>query len=73
MLNEEGARPQEGTFVRLSSTVGAVLGSVEIGEADTDQLHFHIDATQQGNRLEGFWKIYELPELHGRFVVWKQP
>ena len=72
VLNEEGARPQEGTFVRLSSTVGAVLGSVEIGEADTDQLHFHIDATQQGNRLEGFWTIYELPELHGRFVVWKQ-
>ncbi len=73
VLNEEGARPQEGTFVRLSSTVGAVLGSVEIGEADTDQLHFHIDATQEGNRLEGFWKIYELPELHGRFIVWKQP
>ena len=72
VLNEEGARPQKGTFVRLSSTVGAVLGSVELGEADTDQLHFHIDATQQGNRLEGFWKIYELPELHGRFVVWKQ-
>lgn len=73
VLNEEGARPREGTFVRLSSTVGAVLGSVEIGEADTDQLHFHIDATQEGNRLEGFWKIYELPELHGRFIVWKQP
>ena len=72
VLNEEGARPQEGTFVRLSSTVGAVLGSVEIGDADTDQLHFHIDATQEGNRLEGFWKIYELPELHGRFIVWKQ-
>ena len=72
VLNEEGARPQEGKFVRLSSTVGAVLGSVEIGDADTDQLHFHIDATQQGNRLEGFWKIYELPELNGRFVVWKQ-
>ena len=72
VLNEEGARPQEGKFVRLSSTVGTVLGSVEIGEADTDQLHFHIDATQQGNRLEGFWKVYELPELHGRFVVWKQ-
>lgn len=73
VLNEESARPQEGTFVRLSSTVGAVLGSVEIGEADTDQLHFHIDATQEGNRLEGFWKLYELPELHGRFIVWKQP
>lgn len=72
VLNEEGARPQEGKFVRLSSTVGAVLGSVEIGLTDTDQLHFHIDATQQGNRLEGFWKIYELPELHGRFIVWKQ-
>ncbi len=72
VLNEEGTRPQHGKFVRLSSTVGAVLGSVEIGEADTDQLHFHIDATQQGNRLEGFWKVYELPELHGRFIVWKQ-
>jgi hypothetical protein len=72
VLNEESTRPQQGNFVRLSSTVGAVLGSVEFGEADTDQLHVHIDATQQGNRLEGFWKVYELPELNGRFVVWKQ-
>lgn len=72
VLNEEGSRPQEGRFVRLSSTVGAVLGSVEFGDADTDQLHVHIDATQQGNRLEGFWKVYELPELSGRFLVWKQ-
>jgi hypothetical protein len=50
-----------------------VLGSVEYGEEGTDQLHFHIDATQKGNRLEGSWKIFEIPELSGRFVVWQQP
>ena len=72
-LNEEGARPQTGKFTRLSSTVGAVLGSVEYGAEGADQLHFHIDATQKGNRLEGTWKAFELPELSGRFVVWRQP
>jgi hypothetical protein len=72
-LNETGARPWSGTFSRLSSTVGAVLGSVEFGEEGTDQLHFHIDATQRGNRLEGTWKVFELPELSGKFVVWRQP
>lgn len=72
VLNEGGARPQRGNFVRLSSTVGTVLGSVEFGEPDTDQVHVHIDAVQEGNRLEGFWKVYELPALNGRFVVWKQ-
>ena len=72
-LNETGARPWSGRFSRLSSTVGAVLGSVEFGEEGTDQLHFHIDATQKGNRLEGTWKVFELPELSGKFVVWRQP
>jgi len=72
VLNERGARSHEGTFVRLSSTVGAVLGSVEYGEPGTDQIHFHIDATQRGDRLEGYWKLYELPELNGRFVVWRE-
>jgi hypothetical protein len=73
ILNEEGARPMSGKFTRLSSTVGAVLGSVEYGEEGADQLHFHLDATQKGNRLEGTWKAFELPELSGRFVVWLQP
>ena len=73
VVNEESARPHVGTFVRLSSTVGAVLGSAEFGAADADQLHVHIDATQQGNRLEGFWKVYELPEFNGRFLAWRQP
>jgi hypothetical protein len=72
-LNEEGARPMRGKFTRLSSTVGAVLGSVEYGEEGADQLHFHLDATQKGNRLEGTWKAFELPELSGKFVVWLQP
>jgi hypothetical protein len=72
ILNEEGARPISGKFARLSSTVGAVLGSVEYGEEGADQLHFHLDATQKGNRLEGTWKAFELPELSGRFVVWLQ-
>jgi hypothetical protein len=72
ILNEEGARPLSGKFTRLSSTVGAVLGSVEFGEKGADQLHFHLDATQKGNRLEGTWKAFELPELSGRFVVWLQ-
>ncbi len=71
VLNEESRRPREGTFVRLSSTVGAVLGSVEYGKRDADRVHVHIDATQEGNHLEGYWKIYELPELNGRFVVSK--
>ncbi|MGH9333274.1 MAG: protein O-mannosyl-transferase family, partial [Vicinamibacteria bacterium] len=31
LLNEEGTRPQSGRFTRLSSTVGAVLGSMEYG------------------------------------------
>ncbi|HEY7699284.1 MAG TPA: hypothetical protein VIE88_12760, partial [Vicinamibacteria bacterium] len=73
ILNEEGARPLTGKFTRLSSTVGAVLGSVEYGEEGADQLHFHLDATQKGNRLEGTWKAFELPELSGKFVVWLQP
>jgi hypothetical protein len=73
ILNEEGARPMSGRFTRLSSTVGAVLGSVEYGEEGADQLHFHLDATQGGNRLEGTWKVFELPELSGKFVVWLQP
>ena len=73
ILNEEGARPMSGKFTRLSSTVGAVLGSVEYGEEGADRLHFHLDATQKGNRLEGMWKAFELPELAGRFVVWLQP
>ncbi len=73
VLSEEGARPETGHFNRLSSTVGAVLGSVEYGEDGTDQVHFHIDATQRGNRLEGTWKVFEIPELKGEFVVWKQP
>jgi hypothetical protein len=73
ILNERGGSPLRGRFSRLSSTVGAVLGSVEYGEEGTDQLHFHIDATQKGNRLEGSWKIFEIPELSGRFVVWQQP
>ncbi len=73
LLNEEGARPRSGKFTRLSSTVGAVLGSVEYGEEGADQLHFHLDATQKGNRLEGTWTAFELPELSGRFVVWLQP
>jgi hypothetical protein len=73
ILNEEGARPMSGKFTRLSSTVGAVLGSVEYGEEGADQLHFHLDATQKGNRLEGTWKAFELPELSGKFVVWLQP
>jgi hypothetical protein len=72
VLGEEGARPREGRFTRLSSTVGAVLGSVEYGEPGTDQIHFHVDATQKGNRLEGTWNAFELPGLDGRFVVWKQ-
>ena len=72
LLNEEGARPMSGKFTRLSSTVGAVLGSVEYGEEGADQLHFHLDATQKGNRLEGTWKAFELPELSGKFVVWLQ-
>jgi hypothetical protein len=72
-LNEEGARPMSGKFARLSSTVGAVLGSVEYGEEGADQLHFHLDATQKGNRLEGTWKAFELHELSGSFVVWLQP
>jgi hypothetical protein len=71
-LNQQGTRPAAGRFTRLSSTVGAVLGSVEYGEDGADQLHFHIDATQRGNRLEGTWKAFELPELSGRFVVWLQ-
>ena len=69
VLNEQSRRPREGTFARLSSTVGAVLGSVEYGERDANVVHIHIDATQEGNHLEGYWKIYELPELNGRFVV----
>jgi hypothetical protein len=73
VLNEGGARPMTATFTRLSSTVGAVLGSVEYGDEGSDQLHFHLDATQKGNRLEGTWKAYELPELSGRLVVWRQP
>ena len=73
VLSEEGARPETGHFNRLSSTVGAVLGSVEYGEDGTDQVHFHIDATQRGNRLEGTWNVFEIPELRGEFVVWKQP
>jgi hypothetical protein len=73
VLNEEGARPETGRFNRLSSTVGAVLGSVEYGEPGTDQLHFHIDATQRGNRLEGTWSVFEIAGLAGEFVVWKQP
>jgi hypothetical protein len=72
ILNEEGARPLSGKFTRLSSTLGAVLGSVEFGEEGSDQLHFHLDATQKGNRLEGTWKAFELPELSGKFVVWLQ-
>ena len=68
VLNEEGARPKTGHFNRLSSTVGAVLGSVEYGEAGTDQVHFHIDATERGNRLEGTWNVFEIPELEGEFV-----
>jgi hypothetical protein len=72
ILNEEGARPLSGKFTRLSSTLGAVLGSVEFGEEGGDQLHFHLDATQKGNRLEGTWKAFELPELSGKFVVWLQ-
>ncbi len=72
ILNEGGARPVGAKFTRLSSTVGAVLGSVEYGEEGADQLHFHLDATQKGNRLEGTWKAFELPELSGRLVVWLQ-
>jgi hypothetical protein len=73
VVNEGGAMPWSGRFTRLSSTVGAVLGSVEYGEGGTDQVHFHIDATQKGNRLEGTWKVFEIPELSGKFVVWMQP
>jgi hypothetical protein len=73
VLDEEGTRPRSGRFTRLSSTVGAVLGSVELGEEGSDQLHFHVDATQKGNRLEGTWKVFEIPGLTGRFVVWLQP
>ncbi len=73
VLNEEGSHPWSGRFTRLSSTVGAVLGSVEYGENGTDQVHVHIDATQQGNRLEGTWKVFEIPNLSGKFVVWLQP
>jgi hypothetical protein len=73
VLNEGGARSMTAKFTRLSSTVGAVLGSVEYGEEGADQLHFHLDATQKGNRLEGTWKAFELPELSGRLVVWQQP
>lgn len=73
VVNENGSRPWRGAFTRLSSTVGTVLGSVEYGEPGTDQLHVHIDATQKGNRLEGTWTVYELPELSGTFVAWKQP
>jgi Protein of unknown function (DUF2723) len=72
ILNEDGARPMSAKFTRLSSTVGAVLGSVEYGDEGADQLHFHLDATQKGNRLEGTWKAFELPELSGRLVVWQQ-
>ncbi len=72
ILNEDGARPMSAKFTRLSSTVGAVLGSVEYGEEGADQLHFHLDATQKGNRLEGTWKAFELPELSGKLVVWLQ-
>jgi hypothetical protein len=72
VLNEGGARPMTAKFTRLSSTVGAVLGSVEYGDEGADQLHFHLDATQKGNRLEGTWKAFELPQLSGRLVVWQQ-
>jgi hypothetical protein len=72
LLDEEGTRPRGGRFTRLSSTLGAVLGSVELGEEGSDQLHFHVDATQKGNRLEGTWKVFEIPGLTGRFVVWLQ-
>lgn len=72
VLNAEGSRPWSGRFTRLSSTVGAVLGSVEYGESGSDQVHLHIDATQTGNRLEGTWKVFEIPELAGKFVVWQQ-
>jgi hypothetical protein len=72
VLDEEGTRPRSGRFTRLSSTVGAVLGSVELGDEESDQLHFHVDATQKGNRLEGTWKVFEIPGLTGRFVVWLQ-
>lgn len=72
-LNAAGSHPWHAPFTRLSSTVGTVLGSVEFGEAETDQIHFHLDATQTGNRLEGTWEVFEIPELSGRFIVWKQP
>jgi hypothetical protein len=71
-VNENGATPWSGTFTRLSSTVGTVLGTLEYGDAESDQLHVQLDAVQKGNRLEGTWSAYELPELSGSFVVWKQ-
>ena len=59
-----------GRFTRLSSTVGAVLGSIEYG--DRDRMHVHIDATQQGETLTGAWTVYEVPELAGEFRATKQ-
>ena len=58
-----------GRFTRLSSTVGAVLGTVVFG--DTDELHIHIDATLRGNDLSGSWTVYEIESLSGQFQVWQ--
>ncbi|HXV59473.1 MAG TPA: DUF2723 domain-containing protein [Vicinamibacteria bacterium] len=72
VLNAEGARPWQASFTRLSSTVGTVLGSAELGEPNGDKVHFHIDARQTGNKLQGSWSLFEIPRLAGTFVVWKQ-
>lgn len=70
-LSASGTQSWEGTFTRLSSTVGAVLGSIEYGEGD--RVHIHIDATQRGDSLEGTWTVYEMPDLNGRFRAGRQP
>ena len=72
VLNAEGARPWQASFTRLSSTVGTVLGSAELGEPNGDKLHFHVDARQTGNKLKGSWNAFEIPRLAGTFVVWRQ-
>jgi len=69
VLNEGGGRPLQGDITRLS-LVGesVVVAQISYGE----RVHVHLDAKLTGNRIEGTWVVYEVPELKGSFSIWRQ-
>jgi hypothetical protein len=69
ILNEGGARPLTGDITRLSLVgEGVVVAQISYGE----RIHVHLDAKLTENRVEGTWVVYEVPQLKGSFLVWRQ-